>query len=160
MFEGYDSNFDTITFDKRPCEKFADFICGEKMYADFFKNQMLANCSAECPAECSSIDYSYTQTFSGFPPPSYMYYLLSKSERLSQKYFNLSSDMFKKALKDANASLVPPMETLKSTLSGKLLSLNIYYDDLVYTKIEESAKMSLIDLIAGMGGTLVKNSLF
>ena len=53
------------------------------------------------------------------------------------------------------AEEIPSKDVLQSTLSGKLVSLNIFYDDLVYTKIAESEKMSIIDLTAGMGGTLV-----
>ena len=68
----------------------------------------------------------------------------------------MNSTAFQNALINMRPDLVPSMSTLQSTLSGKMISLNIYYDDLVYTSIEESEKMTLIDLIAGMGGTLVK----
>jgi hypothetical protein len=145
-----------MTFGARQCENLSDFSCFGSVFVDFYKNHVLTNCSAECPAECSFVDYSFVQTFSNFPPASYLYYILSQSETLSQKYFNRSAHMFLDAMYNFSTDLVPSMDVLQSTLSGKLLSLNIYYDDLVYTSIEESPKMSLIDLIAGMGGTLVK----
>jgi hypothetical protein len=55
-----------------------------------------------------------------------------------------------------NTSQVPSMDVLQVAFRDKLVSLNVFYDELAYTQIEESEKLSLIDLIAGMGGTLVK----
>jgi hypothetical protein len=48
------------------------------------------------------------------------------------------------------------MDAMQLALSGKLVYLNVYFDDLMYTRIEEDAKLTMIDLIAGMGGTLLK----
>jgi hypothetical protein len=153
--QGYDSNFKAMTFGKSPCTTFPHFLCIGGMFRVFFKDQILANCSAECPAECSSIDYAITTTSAGFPPASLLYYLLGQSETLAKKYFNLSAATFQQALGANQPNLVPSMDVLQTTLKGKLLSLNIFYDDLSYVQIEESEKLSLIDLIAGMGGTLV-----
>jgi hypothetical protein len=144
-----------MTFGRRPCMNFVDFECGANMIGTFFKEQMLANCSAECPAECSSIDFTFMQSFSKFPPASYLYCLLGQSDTLAQKYFNRSAQTFKNTMYTLNPSLVPSIDVLQSTLSGKLVALNVFYDDLVFTHIEESEKLSLIDLIAGLGGTLV-----
>jgi hypothetical protein len=152
---GYDTTLKAMTFGKRPCVEFSDFICFATLFGTFFKDVMIANCSGECPLECSSMEYSIVQTFSKFPPAGYMYYLLGQSESLSQKYFNLSARSFQDALIYTKPELAPPMDVLQSKLESKLVSLNIFYDELGYTKIEESPKMSLIDLIAGMGGTLV-----
>jgi hypothetical protein len=71
-------------------------------------------------------------------------------------YFNESAATFKRVIETRNVSLVPALKELQAALSAKLLSLKIYYDELGYTSIEEKAKTSLIDLISGMGGTLVK----
>jgi hypothetical protein len=148
-----------MTFGTRQCENLTDFECMAQTFMNFYQNHMLTNCSAECPAECSFVEYSIVQTSSNFPPASYLYYILSQSETLSQKYFNRSAQMFQAAMYNFSTDFVPSMDVLQSTLSGKLLSLNIFYDDLVYTSIEESPKTCLIDLIAGMGGTLVKISI-
>jgi hypothetical protein len=147
-----------MTFGARQCEFLTDFDCIGSVFENFYQNQMLANCSAECPTECAFVEYATMQTFSDFPPASYLYYILSQSETLSQKYFNQSALEFLATMVTMQDNLVPPIDVLQSTLSGKLLSLNIFYNDLVYTKIEESAKMSLIDLIAGIGGTLVNRN--
>ena len=57
-----------------------------------------------------------------------------------QKYKNLSEDLlFKK---------------LKSTT----LSLKVYYEELTYTLIKESAKLNEVDLISNIGGKLIKNN--
>jgi hypothetical protein len=144
-----------MTFGKRACSTFADFLCGASMSATFFKEQMLANCSAECPAVCSSIDFNTKLTFAKYPPASLLYYTLANSETLAQKHFNLSASAFQYAMENVRPDLVPSMSTMETTLSGKLVALKINYEDLMYTKIEESAKLTVVDLIAGMGGTLV-----
>ena len=153
-------NFKEMTFDVRPCTELSDFVCGARMFAKFFKDEIISNCSAECPAECSSIEYSITQTSSTYPTQSYLYYLLGQSDSLARKHFNKTAADFQEALSTARPDLVPSMQDLYSNLTGKLVALNIFYDDLVYTTIEESAKTSLIDLIAGMGGTVVDNVFF
>ena len=40
------------------------------------------------------------------------------------------------------------------TLRRQVLSLNIYYDELIYTIISEDYKMEVLDLIGAVGGTL------
>jgi hypothetical protein len=96
------------------------------------------------------------QSFSQFKPASYLYYLLGRSETLAQKFFNLSAQTFKNTIYTLNRSLVPSIDVLQSTLSGKLVALNVFYEHLSYTQIEEGEKLSIIDLIAGMSGTLVR----
>ncbi len=148
-----------MTLGVRPCTSFTDFVCGINLYPKFWKDQVLANCSAECPAECTSNEFTLMQSFSQFPPPSFLYYLLGKSESLSQNHFNMSAGAFQNAMAYLRPDLVPSMATMQTTLRSKLVSLNIYYDELMYTHIKESIKFSVIDLVAGMGGTLV-NLLF
>ncbi len=144
-----------MTFGVRACASFADFVCQTKMFTTFYKDQMLANCSAECPAVCSSVDFATMVTFTKYPPAGLLYFLLAHSENLAQKHFNLSATAFKYAMANVRPDLVPSLSTMQTTLSGKLVALNINYEDLMYTKIEERAKLTVVDLIAGMGGTLV-----
>jgi hypothetical protein len=145
-----------MTFGKRPCTTFDDFLCCVAVFVPFFKTEVLSNCSADCPSECSTVDFTFMLTFAKFPPASYLYYLLAQSKTLGRKYFNLSQATFREAMATVRPELVPSMDEMQAKLSGKLVFLNVYYDELMFTKIEESAKLSLVDLIAGMGGMLVK----
>lgn len=43
---------------------------------------------------------------------------------------------------------------MQEKLKKKFVSLNVYYDDLSYTQIDESPKTEMVDLISNIGGTL------
>jgi hypothetical protein len=67
----------------------------------------------------------------------------------------MTGSQFTNALLMKNSSLVPSISKMSTALSERLLMLNVFYDELKITKMEESAKTALVDLIASMGGTLV-----
>jgi hypothetical protein len=91
---------------------------------------------AECPLECEQQTFSY-QTYSlAFPSHGYYSYLLQQPDvvaKFNQSASNITYDLMK----------------------NSILRLNIYYESLSYTQIEETEKTQLLDLIGGIGGTLV-----
>jgi hypothetical protein len=121
---------------------------------DFYANTMIENCSAECPQECDSMDYSITTTFSQFPAPSFLYSILG-NDFLASKYFNMNGSQFRDALNTSNPNLVPSTSQMATTMKGKLVKLNIFFNELLYTSMEESAKFEEVDLISNLGGTIV-----
>lgn len=40
------------------------------------------------------------------------------------------------------------------SVKSRLVSFNVYYDDLMYTMIQHSPKLSVLDLISNIGGIL------
>ena len=44
--------------------------------------------------------------------------------------------------------------TIANKLKRKTLSMNVFYDELVFTEISESSKTDLVDLICQAGGML------
>ena len=64
-----------------------------------------------------------------------------------------------KALKLANNEKVKALypkgyNMTRGDLKESILFLNIYYDDLSYTKIDQNPKMLTVDLVSNMGGLL------
>jgi hypothetical protein len=116
---------------------------------------MIQNCSAECPLECDSVDYSTSVTFSKFPASSYYYIIMKNSNYLARTYFNMSSRQFANAMVLKDAGMVPSTKEMANTMRGKLLKVNIFFEELMYTKLDESEKTGIVDLIGGLGGTLV-----
>ena len=79
--------------------------------------------------------------------------LLLYNNNLASK-FNLTSKQVYDYLINEQYSNLPNIKHIKSVLHNKILELNVYYDDLSYTLIEEDKKMDLIDVMANVGGTL------
>jgi hypothetical protein len=55
----------------------------------------------------------------------------------------MSGVMYQAALAYAMPELVPVKETLQSTLSEKVLALNIFYDELTYTQASRRVRKCL-----------------
>ena len=85
------------------------------------------NCN--CPLECHSIAYTFAISLSEFPTYEYAEFYIK----------NIFGDF-------------PHEDELNDYVSKTLLSLNIYYDDLKYTVIDEKIKTDWVDLAAAIGG--------
>lgn len=85
------------------------------------------NSECNCPLECHSISYMTTTSSADFP---------------TLPYRNLISSL-------SNISL--ELNEWKT----RLLQLNIYFDDLRYTVIDEIKKVELVDLISNCGGIFI-----
>jgi hypothetical protein len=84
------------------------------------------NCN--CSFECHSISYPYSTFLSEFPTEPY-------TRMYAEAYENVDPDFI-------------------HYLSYSLLAINIYYDELQYTVIDEQRKYEWIDLLASIGGSL------
>ena len=146
-------NIGKLTFDKPACTKFADFTCMLITYRTFYADQVTANCSSECPFECEKQKLDVSMSFAAFPADYFNYVMLFNNSNLASK-FGLTPNQTLNHLSKHQWSSLPDLTQIKKVLSKKTLKLNVYYDDLSYTSIEEQEKMNLIDMVANVGGTL------
>lgn len=109
----------------------------------------MANCSDECPVECSTLTYTLSLSMASFPKPAYYYTMMARSSVLASRYFNMTKESVAQALISNRFDLLPDINQVRNTLDGKTVALNVYYDHLAYFYIEESPKMSFTDLISG-----------
>ena len=117
-----------------PCESKNETQCQIDSMRVFAVKGYKKMCNDECPAECYTTSYSFTTTATLYPTRSYAYSLL-KDPSMIERFEN-----------KANVSY----ETLKESI----LNVNIYFDSLELTRIEQSKKMEISDLVSGVGGTL------
>jgi amiloride-sensitive sodium channel subunit alpha/amiloride-sensitive sodium channel subunit gamma len=128
----YDMNVLNI-YNTRPCINYTDVFCDYYAFVDFSKSDVQQTCGPDCPVECNSEILTFSTSLLEYPSVAYGNFLRNLNE-IKSKFPNNSVTF----------------EELKQST----LAINVYYDDLKYTVIEESPSMDLITLIAGMGGTL------
>lgn len=92
-------------------------------------------CGDLCPLECDSVIFSQYTSFSDYPSEIYAKSLISNPKIQSFYSSNLSQLTYE-------------------SLKRNILQINVYYGDLGYERYEEISKMSWIDLISSIGGTL------
>jgi len=121
--------------DERVCYVSFDIIekdieCIINNSIEFSKNPLyLRDC--DCPFECERTFYTYLTSYSQFPTLQYSSYLL-ESDLIKRKYPNITYEQLKKSV----------------------ARVQIFYDEMKETVIEESVKTEISDLISNLGGTL------
>jgi hypothetical protein len=124
------------------------------LFATFFQDQVIKNCSAECPLRCDNLFLYTSVSFSEFPAGFYYYVMMANNPKLAAK-MNLTSSFVKSALINNTFDILPPLASVQNVFSQQTLSLNVYFDELLYTIILEEPKLEPVDLIASIGGTMV-----
>jgi hypothetical protein len=129
----YDLQYPKL-FNSKPCLNQSEIECTEKLYYEFIENDYIKKkCIQFCPLECDSISYQLSTSTSTYPTEIYAKILMTRPQ--IQKYF-------------ANETVT--YEKLRETL----VALDINYADMKYTIISEISSRTLIDLVAGIGGTI------
>jgi hypothetical protein len=98
----------------------------------------MESCVAECPEECNSEIYELTLSSAQFPTITYGQRLIEESS-------------FLRGLVDSLAKSNSDLER-HEIVKRNVLALNVFYDKLAYTFIEESPKTEIADLISNIGG--------
>ena len=130
-----------INFKNKPnCESISDFLCISQVYPSLYK-YVNTKCLQHCPENCETIDYRITASHSQFPNPNYANSYLKNYSTL-QPYFQPESEL--------NSRIEIDNDLLKKSLA----LINIFYEDLKYTKVSQIAKMNFEDLLSNVGGTL------
>ena len=119
-----------IDNDVRVCSALSDLNgCAFNYYTLFYSGNLQETCSY-CKYECRTVFYEFSSSFNSYPSVNYGQFLLRLNKIKSN---NITS--FKK-------------------LKRNVLSLNIFYDELKYTLIEEVPSIDLFTLFSGIGGIM------
>jgi hypothetical protein len=122
-----DKNFRLCFLDENYRNK--DLYCTGPGYEKFSMSYAIKRC--DCPIECKKTYYTHTSSVSLFPTLKYYDYLMD-SDLVKRKYPNMTYEKLKKSV----------------------ARVQIFYDKMEETVIEESVKTELSDLISNLGGTL------
>ena len=101
-------------------------------FTTFFIEDVAKTCS-DCPLECESEFYTLTTSSLDYPTMIYAKMLANQSQIL--KRFN---------------NIPPTYEEIKQSI----VSVSINYNELDYTQIKEIQKITLIDFVTNIGGTI------
>ncbi|CAF0745052.1 unnamed protein product [Brachionus calyciflorus] len=114
-----------------------DEIIYDKCYMPFIstygESKASQNCFEKCPDECESVKYNLQISQADFPTEFYADFLMNYDATLKNSSRNFSSYKNVK----------------KSTLA-----VNVYFDDIGYTLVEEKPSKTLEQLVADIGGLL------
>lgn len=111
------------------CTNTRDVYCSVLFFQMFIHQGLHRNCT-ECPIECETNSYPMSLSFSDFQD-EYISFMFNNSVLKSK---------FQRGYLDI------------SEIKKHVASFNIYYDELKYTNITQLAKLTEVDLLAGIGG--------
>jgi acid-sensing ion channel 5 len=123
-----------IDSNSKPCITLDETLCIYRAQTIFRTKKFDEICPNECPAECNALSYAYSTSFSHYPAKPYANQLLQDPKII--------------------ARFDDPTTASYDKLKNNILAVNIYFDNLESTQIYESEQTLLVDLIAGIGGTL------
>lgn len=108
------------------CESSEQLSCQVREF-NILKSDYARYCDHLCPLECESTSYTLSTSAASFPTDGYVNLLTKNIPFIREKYPNVS-------------------------LKENLLSVHLYFPEMTYTRITETAKYEIIDLVAGIGG--------
>lgn len=109
-----------------PCESAEQLLCQVREY-NMLKSDYARYCDHLCPLECESTSYTLSTSTASFPTDGYVNLLTKEIPFIRKKYPDVS-------------------------LKENLLSVHLYFPEMMHTRISETAKYEIIDLVAGIGG--------
>lgn len=128
----YDITLPVLNFTSTepPCDSQKLVECIYGLYEEFYAGPY-EKCFSECPDQCNLVFFNFELSMSTFPTPFYA--------KLLKKY---------QTIKPNAAWNMSSYEDLK----GRILAVNVYFDDISYVVIDEVPAKSLEQFIADIGG--------
>lgn len=114
-----------------PCNELVKILCAYSIYANFTNTPRFSSCFDDCPLECKSVQYNLATSQSEYPSLFYGDFLIRSDKILNNSSRNFSN-----------------YAQLKETI----LSVNVFYDDISYSVVNEVPAKTLEQFIADLGG--------
>jgi hypothetical protein len=127
--------YDPIDRTTPPCTNNSQNECILSYLSLIDSDKVEMGCIKECPPECSKVTYEYLTSSSDFPSQKIYEYLKTEEIVINNLASDQATDSFEEIRK-------------------RVTSFSIYFNELSYTKIEETRKTSVPDLISGVGGII------
>jgi hypothetical protein len=123
------------------CYEDSDLNCYHDKYIDYINNNQDAYCYKQCPIECNEIIIDMKTSYASYPSLWYADLMLNNSAFIN---------MVKQTSTATNTTTTIDYDFI----SKSTLLINIFYNTMGYTYIEESPAMTIDNLIAIFGGNL------
>lgn len=114
-----------------PCNGTILAICIKPSYDKFYNSDLVSSCFKYCPNECESVFFDLELSHSSFPTPFYT--------NLLAAYWYLHPN----EARDFSTA---------ARITGSVLAVNVYYDDIAYEVVEEVAATTKEQFIGNIGG--------
>ncbi len=127
------------------CVNLTQLDCMDNLESSFYDDaSLIGDCYQKCPIECTEVKYDLTISSSTYPTEWYAKVLTNntKFNTLINKYFDLVNVPFINYTNDY------------AGLKNSILRVNIFYEDLRYTLVEDSPAINLVMLLGTLGGNL------
>jgi acid-sensing ion channel 5 len=122
------------------CDTIETIECVQNKTSLFYDtSHLLDSCDAHCPNECETERFSLSQAYSRYPTIYYYEYLMNAAN-IMNKLDDLDNVDYK-YFKERN-------------ITKSLIGLNIFYDQLHTTHVQEIAEISFGSLLGNIGGCL------
>ncbi len=133
------------------CVNTTQISCMNDLESTFYQDQnLVGDCYEKCPVECVEVRYDLSVSASSFPTEWYSDVLIRNDN------FNKTINLYSPKLIRYNNNF--------TSLKNALARVNVYYEDLKYTEIDESPAVTVNALLGVLGGNiglfLGKNSFF
>jgi hypothetical protein len=130
---------------RNACVSTSQINCENKFGKTFYNDpSLIGGCYDSCPMECTEIMYDLTVSSSSYPTEWYASVLANNSN------FNTVINTFSS---QRNASLINYSNDF-AELKNAIARVNVYYEDLRFTEVNENPAMDEIALLGTLGGNL------
>lgn len=111
--------------------------CAHDVKDEFDTQKISEKCDTYCPTPCDSIKYQTSTSISTYPT-DYYFDILIKTPNVKEKF---------KTYLNNNTNL----SDIGSIVRNSILKVNVYYDELSYTFISESASVTVVSMLGTIG---------
>jgi hypothetical protein len=133
------------TYVSKACISGVQLNCKSEKQRYFYSEQSLfGDCYANCPIECEQIKYDLKISSSSYPTQWYA------AQLATDQRFNTVVNRYFNQYGKENITYVGNFSDLKNAVA----KLNVYYDDLSYTKIDETPAMTFDIFLGSVGGNM------
>jgi hypothetical protein len=118
------------------CLKSSQLSCSNAAYSKLIESDFQEECTSFCPLECETNKLDFAVSTSRFPNPQYANEIL------------IYLDVIDKSFTIDNTT------DIQYLLEKNTLAINVYYNDLEYTQVEEERANDIVDFFTSLGGNI------
>ena len=131
-----DLRFMDLKPNQNHCLKLSQLSCSNAAYSKLIDSDFQEECTSFCPLECETNKLDFALSTSRFPNPQYA----------NNTLINL--DVIE------NLFTIDNTTDIQYLLEKNTLAINVYYNDLEYTQVEEERANDIVDFFTSLGGNI------